>query len=117
ALRLRLDVRAGAGEWQLEVRPPGAVLAAACLRRVDICGLAAGARERCIFEHAQAAQSRLAVSAGALLQAVWFDAGAAQAGRLLLMIHHFAVGGGSWGILVPVLSPAWEALAPPGVAP
>src|SRR5215475_485940 len=116
ALRLRLDVSAGPGEGQLEVRPPGAVLAAACLRRVDICGLDAGARERCIFEHAQAAQSRLALSAGALLQAVWFDAGAAQAGRLLVMVHHFAVDGVSWRILVPELAAAWEAIARGGVA-
>src|SRR5262249_35119765 len=111
ALRLRLDVSAGPGEG-----PPGAVLAAACLRRVDICGLDAGARERCIFEHAQAAQSRLALSAGALLQAVWFDAGAAQAGRLLVMVHHFAVDGVSWRILVPELAAAWEAIARGGVA-
>src|SRR5437660_3644400 len=76
ALRLRLDVSAGSGEWKLEVRPPGAVLSAACLRRVDIRGLDAGAREGCISAHAQAAQSRLAATAGVLLQAVWFDAGA-----------------------------------------
>jgi len=115
ALRLRLDVSAGSGEWKLEVRPPGAVLSAACLRRVDIRGLDAGAREGCISAHAQAAQSRLAATAGVLLQAVWFDAGAEQAGRLLVMIHHFAVDGVSWRILVPELAAAWEAIARGGV--
>src|SRR5262249_56316896 len=47
---------------------------------------------------------------------VWFDAGAAQAGRLLVMIHHFAVDGVSWRILVPELAAAWEAIARGGVA-
>jgi len=46
----------------------------------------------------------LAATAGVLLQAVWFDAGAEQAGRLLVMIHHFAVGRVSWRILVPELA-------------
>ncbi|TMJ98089.1 MAG: non-ribosomal peptide synthetase, partial [Alphaproteobacteria bacterium] len=115
ALRLRLDGSGGSGECELEVRPPGAVLAATCLRRVDICGLDAGAREGCIYEHALAAQSRLSATAGVLLQAVWFDAGAEQAGRLLVMIHHFAVDGVSWRILVPELAAAWEAIARGGV--
>ncbi len=46
-----------------------------------------------------------------MVQAVWFDAGAAAAGRLLLTIHHLAVDGVSWRILVPELAAAWEALA------
>src|SRR5437764_1272238 len=115
ALRLRLDGSGGIGECELEVRPPGAVLAATCLRRVDICGLDAGAREGCIYEHALAAQRRLSATAGVLLQAVWFDAGAEQAGRLLVMIHHFAVDGVSWRSLVPELAAAWEAIARGGV--
>ena len=55
-----------------------------------------------------------------MVQAVWFDAGAAAAGRLLLMIHHLAVDGVSWRILVPDLAAAWapacgrgRALLPP----
>ena len=46
-----------------------------------------------------------------MLQAVWFDAGADQAGRLLLTIHHLAVDGVSWRILVPDLEAAWLAIA------
>ena len=59
-----------------------------------------------------------------MVQAVWFDAGAERAGRLLLTIHHLAVDGVSWRILVPDLAAAWEAiaggrapaLAPPGTS-
>jgi non-ribosomal peptide synthase protein (TIGR01720 family) len=46
-----------------------------------------------------------------MLQAVWFDAGASTAGRLLLTIHHLAVDGVSWRILVPDLVAAWTAIA------
>ena len=44
-----------------------------------------------------------------MVQAVWFDAGAERAGRLLLTIHHLAVDGVSWRILVPDLAAAWAA--------
>ncbi|HEX8782479.1 MAG TPA: condensation domain-containing protein, partial [Steroidobacteraceae bacterium] len=114
ALRLRLET-VGEGEWKLEVAPAGAVDAGACLRRIDIGGLDAGAREACICEHAHAAESRLLPAAGVLVQAVWFDAGAQRSGRLLLTIHHLAVDGVSWRILVPELAAAWSAVAGGGV--
>ena len=60
---------------------------------------------------AEAAELRLDPAAGHLLQAVWFDAGAKRAGRLLLAIHHFAVDGVSWRILGPDLAAAWRAVA------
>src|SRR5262249_60037368 len=40
-----------------------------------------------------------------------FDAGAQRPGRLLLTIHHLAVDGVSWRILVPELAAAWAAIA------
>ena len=46
-----------------------------------------------------------------MVQAVWFDAGAARSGRLLLTIHHLAVDGVSWRILVPDLAAAWGSIA------
>src|SRR5258707_7548092 len=115
ALRLRLEAAAGEGEWKLEVAPAGAVDAGACLRRIDIGGLDAAGREACIYEHARAAESRLLPAAGVLVQAVWFDAGAQRSGRLLLTIHHLAVDGVSWRILVPELAAAWSAVAGGGV--
>ena len=41
-----------------------------------------------------------------MLQAVWFDAGREASGRLLLVIHHLAVDGVSWRILLPDLEAA-----------
>ena len=49
-----------------------------------------------------------------MLQAVWFDAGARRAGRLLLTIHHLSVDGVSWRILVPDLTAAWRRLRAAG---
>ena len=89
--------------------PRGAVPAQDCVRRVDIAGLDAAARQRVIAEEAQAAAGRLAPSDGAMLQAVWFDAGRDASGRLLLAIHHLAVDGVSWRILLPDLEAAWTA--------
>src|SRR6266545_4350417 len=111
ALRLRVDVAGGPGEWKLEVAPSGAVLAADCIRRIDICGLDVAAREACICEQTQAAVGRLSPASGMMVQAVWFDAGAQHAGRLLLVIHHLCVDGVSWRILVPDLAAAWAALS------
>ena len=75
ALRLRLVGAGQADEWTLEIAPPGAVQAADCLRRVDVAGMDEAALRAAISEQAQAAELRLAPSAGTMVQAVWFDAG------------------------------------------
>ncbi|HET9539338.1 MAG TPA: amino acid adenylation domain-containing protein, partial [Candidatus Limnocylindria bacterium] len=104
ALRLRVVGAASGGDLALEIMPAGSVAARTCLRRVDVGGLDEDARRACIIEQGQAAEMRLAPAAGAMVQAGWFDAGAAEAGRLLLTIHHLAVDGVSWRILVPDLA-------------
>jgi non-ribosomal peptide synthase protein (TIGR01720 family) len=111
ALRLRVIGAAWHGEWSLEVVPPGAVKARDCLRRIDIRDLDARGRHACMSEQAQAAALRLAPAAGMMAQAVWFDAREQRTGRLLLTIHHLAVDGVSWRILVPDLAAAWAAIA------
>ncbi|MFL5000740.1 MAG: amino acid adenylation domain-containing protein, partial [Xanthobacteraceae bacterium] len=112
ALRLRLAAPAArSGDWSLEVAPPGAVRAVACCRRIDVSALDHAARRACIAEQAQAAEMRLAPAAGVMVQAAWFDAGAVRAGRLLLLVHHLAIDGVSWRVLVPDLAAAWEAIA------
>jgi amino acid adenylation domain-containing protein/non-ribosomal peptide synthase protein (TIGR01720 family) len=57
---------------------------------------------------ATAAQSQLNLERGPLLGAVFFDRGAAP-GRLLLAVHHLAVDGVSWRILVEDLEAAYRA--------
>jgi non-ribosomal peptide synthase protein (TIGR01720 family) len=110
-LRLRLDAPSQGSEIALEIAPCGTVDARACLQRIDVSGLDDAARRACISEQAQAAEMRLSPRAGGMMQAVWLDGGAAAPGRLLLCIHHWAVDGVSWRILVPDLAAAWAALA------
>src|SRR2546421_1738409 len=111
ALRLRWVSSADGGEWGLEIAPPGAVTASTCMSRIEVSGFDEDAIRACIAEHIHAAETRLAPRAGVMIQAVWFDAGAQRAGRLLLTIHHLAVDGVSWRILVPDFVAACEAIA------
>ncbi|KUN96931.1 non-ribosomal peptide synthetase [Streptomyces caeruleatus] len=94
---------------RLDVSPVGRVRAGDLLDRRDISGTddvhAAVAEE---FDRAVAS---LDPTTGAMVRAVWFDAGPDRAGRLLLTVHHLAVDGVSWRILVPDLRAAWEAVA------
>jgi amino acid adenylation domain-containing protein/non-ribosomal peptide synthase protein (TIGR01720 family) len=101
ALRLRVLDRE-----RLEIAPVGAVRADDCLLAID--GATPTAEE--VAAQADAAQRRLDPAAGRLLQAVWFHAG--ERSRLLLMIHHLAVDGVSWRVLLPDLQAAYaQALA------
>ncbi|HET9380916.1 MAG TPA: amino acid adenylation domain-containing protein, partial [Streptomyces sp.] len=110
ALRMKLR-RTGGLIWNLDIPPRGELRAADCVRRVDITGLDKDATNALIGEHVQAAWDRLDPETGAMVQAVWFDAGPATAGRLLLVVHHLVVDGVSWRILMPDLAQAWAEVA------
>ncbi|MFD3552113.1 amino acid adenylation domain-containing protein [Streptomyces goshikiensis] len=97
--------------WSAAIRPPGAVDAAGLLRRADARGLDDSALRSLIAEESDAAASRLDPDAGTVLQAVWFDTGTGSPGRLLLAVHHLAVDGVSWRVLLGDLAAAWEAVA------
>ncbi|GAB3742807.1 hypothetical protein GCM10027598_75190 [Amycolatopsis oliviviridis] len=101
-LRARLD-RSVDG-WALRVAESDGVV----IERVDA---ADGDLFALIERHAEPTRSRLDPDAGVMLSATWFDAGTAGPGRLLLMIHHLAVDGVSWRILLPDLASAWESVA------
>ncbi|WEV24181.1 amino acid adenylation domain-containing protein [Streptomyces sp. 71268] len=60
---------------------------------------------------AEAAADGLDPARGRMVRAVWFDHGPARPGRLLLVIHHLAVDGVSWRVLVDDLRAAWQAVA------
>ncbi len=91
-LRMRVDDD-GAGGWSLQVPDVGAVEAAACLHTVDALSDAS----------LVAARSQLNPAAGTMLRAVWAESTA----QLALMIHHLAVDGVSWRILLEDLNIAW----------
>ncbi len=91
---LRLQVRDdGAGGWSLTVPESGTVDARACVQHVDV-----------VTEDAVvAARSRLAPAAGAMLSALWEP----STGHLVMIVHHLAVDGVSWRILLEDINLAW----------
>lgn len=107
ALRLRLGD--DNGRWKLETSARGAVRAADCLTRHRVGST--GALREAVAEQSEAARRTLDPRKGRVLRAVWFDRGETASGRLLLMVHHLAVDGVSWRILLPDLAAAWRAAA------
>ena len=92
ALRLCVDDD-GAGGWSLRVPEPGAVDAGRCVRVVEALS----------DEVLVAARSRLNPGAGVMLSALWVS----STSQLVLMIHHLAVDGVSWRVLMEDLNIAW----------
>ncbi|RAV13557.1 non-ribosomal peptide synthetase [Mycolicibacterium sp. GF69] len=91
-LRMRIEADA-AGQWLPVVPEAGSVAAAACLRTVDVLS----------EDAVVAARSRLDPGAGMMLSALW----AGSERQLLLIIHHLAVDGVSWRILLEDLNLGW----------
>ena len=92
-LRLRVDDD-GAGGWSLTGARGGCRwMPRGCLHAVDVLS----------DEALVGARSRLNPAAGVMLSALWV----AATGQLVLIIHHLAVDGVSWRILLEDLNIAW----------
>ncbi|HEY0227823.1 MAG TPA: condensation domain-containing protein, partial [Mycobacterium sp.] len=91
-LRLRVEDD-GAGGWSLSVAEPGSVDAGTCVQSV----------EELSDEALVAARSTLNPAAGVMLSAVWAE----STSQLALIIHHLAVDGVSWRVLLEDLNIAW----------
>ncbi|MFF3483050.1 amino acid adenylation domain-containing protein [Streptomyces sp. NPDC002701] len=112
-------VRDDSGAWSIAVPPAGAVDPGAWIERVDVAGLDAEALRTAVADGAHAARAALDPEAGAMVRAVWFDAGD-DPGRLLLMAHHLVTDGVSWRVLLPDMATAWRAVEagrPAGLPP
>ncbi|MET9452946.1 amino acid adenylation domain-containing protein [Streptomyces cinerochromogenes] len=108
-LRLRLTTPVP-GLWSLTTQPRGSVAAADVLRTAALP--ADGDRQDRLAGELAAARARLRPEDGLVAQAVLLrDEDTDTPGTLLLVIHHLAVDGVSWRILLPDLRAAWEAVA------
>ncbi|MGL4960428.1 MAG: amino acid adenylation domain-containing protein, partial [Inquilinus sp.] len=105
ALRLRAE-RGADGGWSLSIPAAGTVLAESCLRRIEVSGVSPSAWREILAEAMAEAAAELDPASGRLVRAVWLDAGGEAPGRLSLAIHHLAVDGVSWRILLPDLERA-----------
>jgi amino acid adenylation domain-containing protein/non-ribosomal peptide synthase protein (TIGR01720 family) len=105
ALRLRFERQAG-GWMQTMAEANGSV----SLARVDLSALAEDEQESRIIAAAAQFQSSLDLSRGPLLRVALFDLGASKPERLLIIIHHLAIDGVSWRILLEDLQNAYQQL-------
>jgi amino acid adenylation domain-containing protein/non-ribosomal peptide synthase protein (TIGR01720 family) len=97
----------GEGTSELDIAPPGTIPASECLSRVDVSGVREEAVPETAEEWLELAVDELDPAKGVLFRAVWLDGGTVAPHRLLLVVHHLAVDGVSWRILLSDLAAAW----------
>ncbi|XUM21533.1 amino acid adenylation domain-containing protein [Bradyrhizobium oligotrophicum S58] len=108
-LRSRLAFDPIDGTPSLHIAPSDTPLAQRQLRQIDIAALTPEQRAQRISQEIGAAEARLDPAAGVMLQAVHFTTGAPDSDALLLVLHHLAVDGVSWRILIEELAASWQA--------
>ena len=113
-LRARVVETDGGG---LLVGAPGSTDVDALIRRVvqdgrpwdaDATGEGAGSWDELLRSETDTAVSRLDPAAGVVARFVWFDAGTARPGRLLVLLHQVVADAESWRILLSDLASAWR---------
>jgi amino acid adenylation domain-containing protein/non-ribosomal peptide synthase protein (TIGR01720 family) len=102
ALHARFE-RTEAGWTQIAAPAPTGVLV---LR--DLSGVDSAAQDAALAETALAAQTSLDIATGRLIRAVLFSLGDQRRPRLFLTVHHLAVDGVSWRILLDDLQSSYE---------
>ena len=116
ALRLRYSF--GRSGWRQT--NAGVDARRAPLRRLDISALSEREQRDRIEEYASPLRCELDLSAGRLVHAVLFDCGEGRGAKLLVNIHHLAVDGVSWRVLLEDLQAVHDQLArgePAALAP
>lgn len=106
ALRLRF-ARTADGWVQTIARPDGA---APC-ELIDVSAIAVTAQEAAISEHAAKLQASLNLQNGPLIKVALFERGVELNSYLLIVIHHLAVDGVSWRILLTDVQAAYQELS------
>src|SRR6185295_15763864 len=106
ALRLRFE-RVGR-DWKQSIAARETHQVFKC---VNLSSLTPEAQTAEINRVADETQSNFDLSNGPIIRAVYFDLGAARPRRLLIVIHHLAIDGVSWRILLDDLQRAYEQLS------
>ena len=93
---LRLRFREVESVWTQELAPAGELP----FEIVDLSAVAEGERRAALEARTAALQASLDLEAGPIFRAALFDLGEGEPRRLLLSVHHLAVDGVSWRILL-----------------
>ncbi|MEM7354925.1 MAG: amino acid adenylation domain-containing protein, partial [Acidobacteriota bacterium] len=97
---LRLRFRRHDDGWRQRIARPAATRAASWIDLSRLDGVEAGDDIEAIVQQAAAhLQPSLDLASGPIFRAVYFGAGRGRPSLLLLMVHHLAVDGVSWGLL------------------
>ncbi|MBX3328844.1 MAG: amino acid adenylation domain-containing protein [Nitrospira sp.] len=78
------------------------------VRRVNLAALSDSERRASFEVQATRWQGSLNISEGPLLHVIWFEMGERSSDRLLIAVHHLAVDGVSWRILLEDLQTAYR---------
>ncbi|MFD4395262.1 amino acid adenylation domain-containing protein [Kitasatospora sp. NPDC058478] len=109
ALRTRFATGPDGRRVQTVTAPDAdAVPAEARIERITLDQAAPGERAAAMRTLAEAAQASLDPAEGPLVRTLLFDHGAGEPARLLLTVHHLAVDGVSWRILLEDLESAYR---------
>jgi amino acid adenylation domain-containing protein/non-ribosomal peptide synthase protein (TIGR01720 family) len=103
ALRLRFERKARGWKQTIATRETHEIF-----KCVDLSSLTSEAQTAEIKRAADEAQSSLHLSEGPIIRAVYFDLGIGRSHRLLIAIHHLAVDGVSWRILLDDMQRTYE---------
>jgi non-ribosomal peptide synthase protein (TIGR01720 family) len=95
-------------DWEQTNSAPDETIPFSC---VDLSAIPDAAQRATIEAEAAALQISLNLSSGPIVRVAFFDLGADKTNRLLLVIHHLAVDGVSWRILLEDLQTAYEQLS------
>ncbi len=103
---LRLMYEQKGGEW---IQEYGGVAGEGVYQRVDLSGIGDEQRIKAMEEDAAEQQASLSLCEGKMMRAVEYDLG--ESGRrLLVVVHHLAIDGVSWRILLEDLQRGYEQL-------
>ncbi len=102
---LRLRFARNEHGWQAQIAPPDTDVP---FEIVDLSHLAESEQTRAFEDHAARLHASLNLQDGPLMRVALFDRGSQQNNYLLIVIHHLAVDGVSWRVLVEDLEALYQ---------
>src|SRR5262249_39824077 len=101
----------GIDGWASRIAPVSEGAEQESFAHYDLRELNHDEQRRSITATAERLQRSLNLESGPILRAGYFDLGSEEGGRLLVIIHHLAVDGVSWRILLEDLQRGYEQLS------